>query len=442
MNLSVSKCLPLLEEYRQIFKPLIFERDTAMIRADNRQLTEKRKYLRQLQLSLHLLTQCYLRYAQQRFQRGKRPAEDPVYLLCLLRAAELLSLQVVNAFQHYYQPPDKAIWQLHQIYLYLESANCLKSLPEFKQPIEVTDFYTVYVRTLLTGIADPYNMPRFSVVKIFQLMGSLTNETDIDLMSEKQMHITSQFLLTGHFCINGQSDQLPLAMARTAVDIRSASDTRLLNVQPLLRRLDTIIKQQKNISAIERQVLTHAIPQLNGSYERQTERTTSIERRTVGVCYGLKAIHQMLSQEGKVNVQPWTLMNQGDKGLMLMRETADCRAIQIGDLIAFKETPDHNQLGIIRWLHIGPEQTRIGLSVLQGKASAEQCIPEGEMAEIPVISLNDDDKPSLLSQKGLFSPKRKIHLNTSEVKSLIGADQLLSSTLDYDYFSYKTLKIS
>ncbi len=443
INLSLQKTLPLLDEYRQTLSKMVFERDTAALRADTRQLTEKRKFLRQFQQSLHLLTEQYLRCAWQQYQNGQRPAENNYYLLCLLRGTELLALQILHAYQHYQQQPAAVLWQLHQIYLYLEAAGCLKRIPEFKKPVEISGFLSLYGQILLTGVADPYRMPRFAVNKMFQLLAPLISDCDISLLSEKQMHITSQFLLTGHFCIDCQADNLPQAMTRTAPDIRAAKTTRLLNVQPLLRQLDKIIKlDQQKISSLEKQLLNQAIPQLNGSYERRSERLTLIKPRTVGINYGLKAIHALLSDALQANQQQWIMLNEGPEGLMLSRNTADCKNIQIGDLLSISESALLPKLGAVRWLHIGTDQTQLGMSLLNGEISAGFCMPDGEATEMLALLLTEPDRSCLLTEKGLFSPKRKLRLKTIDQPSLVEAGQLYDSTLDYDYFSYKALKVS
>lgn len=442
LSLKLPKRLPLLEAYRQTLEKMVFERDSAALRADNRQVTEKRKFLRQFQLSLQLLGEQYLRCAEQQYLRGQRPADDNQFLLCLLRGSELLAFQILLAYQHYHQPPAGVIRQLHQIYLYLEAAGCLKQVPEFKNPIICIDFHTLYGQILLTGIADPHSMPRFAVTKMFQLMAALVADTEVSLLSEKQMHITSQFLLTGHFCIDCQSDHLPQAMARTAPDVRSAASTRLLDVQALLRQLDKLLKEPHKLSGLEKRLLTQAIPQLNGSYERRNDRLTLPKPRTVGVNYGLKAVHEFMSNPLPAAQQQWTLLNEAPEGLMLTRNTADCKNIQIGDLLAISEIDSPPRLGIVRWLHIGTDQTQFGLALLSGSLSAAWCTPDGEAEQLLALLLSDDDKPSLITEKGLYSSKRRLRLKTDETPLLIEAGQLHDSTLDYDYFGYKALKIS
>lgn len=442
LDLSLQKSLPLLDEYRQTITLMVFERDSAALRADSRQLTEKRKYLRQFQQCLQLLAQQYFRCARQRYLRGQRPAEDNDFLLCLLRGSELLALQTLHSYQHYQQPAAGLFRQLHQLYLYLEAAGCLRRIPEFKKPVLVTDFYTLYGQILLTGIADPYSMPRFAVGKMFQLLAPFISETDISLLSDKQMQITSQFLLTGHFCIDCQSDNLPQAMARTAPEIRAAASTRLLNAQPLLRQLDKLIKQQQKLSSIEKQLLKQAIPQLNGSYERRCDRLTLPEPRTVGINYGLKAVHVLLSADVPAPQQQWALLNEASEGVMLTRNTADCKNIYIGDLLAVSESPLLPRLGVVRWLHIGPDQTQLGLALLTGDVTAGFCTPDGEAEKRMALFLADMEKPCLVCEKGLFSPKRKLRLKAGDEAQLIEAQQLHDTTLDYDYFSYKVLKIS
>ncbi|MDX1573032.1 MAG: hypothetical protein R3341_03330, partial [Methylophaga sp.] len=443
ISLSAQKKLPLLDEYKQTLNKMVFERDTAALRADSRQLTEKRKFLRQFQQSMHLLATQYLSCACQQYQRGQRPAENNFYLLCLLHGAEVLASQILHAYQHYQQPPDNGYWQLHQLYLYLEAAGCLKRTPEFnKKPANISDFYTTYGQILLTGIADPYSMPRFSVTKMFQLLAPFIADTEMSLLSEKQMHITSQFLLTGHFCVDCQSDNLPQAMARTAPEIRMAKTTRLLNVQPLLRQLDKLIKQHQTLSTIENQLLSQAIPQLNGSYERRSDRLPLPKPRTVGVNYGLKSIHALLSGDMLATQQQWLMLNEGSEGLMLTRNTADCKNIHIGDLLAISESPLLPKLSVVRWLHIGNNQTQIGLALLAGEVSAGYCTPDGEAAQLLALLMAETDKSCLLTEKGLFSPKRKLRLKTNDEPLLVEAGQRYDSTLDYDYFSYKVLKIS
>ncbi|MDT8310082.1 MAG: hypothetical protein RQ732_01430 [Methylophaga sp.] len=443
LNLTLQKNLLLLDEYRQTLHNMIFERDSAALRADNRQLTEKRKFLRQFQKSLHLLAAQYLRCAWQQYQRGQRPADNNDYLLCLLRSTELLALQILHAYQHYQQQPADVLWQLHQLYLYLEAAGCLKRTPEFKKPQEISDFCSLYNQILVTGVADPYSMPRFAVNKMFQLLPPLISGIDISLLSEKQMQITSQFLLTGHFCIDCQADILPQAMARTAPEIRAAKTTRLLNVQPLLQEIDKLIKrEQQKLTNIEKQLLNQTIPQLNGSYERRSDRLMLNKPRTVGINYGLKSIHSLLSDDLQATQQQWLMLNEGVDGLMLSRNTADCKNIQIGDLVAISESSLLPKLGVVRWLHIGPDQTQLGLALLNGEISAGFCMPNGEATEMLALLLAESDKHCLLTEKGLFTPKRKLRLKTNDQPSLIEAGQLYDSTLDYDYFNYKALKIS
>ena len=127
---------------------------------------------------------------------------------------------------------------------------------------------------------------------------------------------------------------------------------------------------------------------------------------------------------------------------MLTRNTADCKNIYIGDLLAVSESPLLPRLGVVRWLHIGPDQTQLGLALLAGDVTAGFCTPDGEAEKRMALFLADMEKPCLVCEKGLFSPKRKLRLKAGDEAQLIEAQQLHDTTLDYDYFSYKVLKIS
>lgn len=435
--------LDLLEIYRTAIQDLLFTRDISAVKRDLYVTTENLRAIRSVSDLIAKLSIAYQQLARFYYERGETPETSQVMLLCLNRCAEQQALQILHAFQYYRRAPQGVWALLHQLYLYQEAAGSLQLTPELKQPYASRSFLDIYTQILLTALADPYSLARFDVFRLFRLMEQFTDKVEFGLLSEKQIQTTSNFLLTGHFCIDPNSDQLPQPMVKTPLEIRQQASTRLLNTQPMLLFVENLFKDAKTRTHAsldtELRLLKKIIPQLNTTHERRFHRLDTGKRRQLQIAHGITAIHQSLSKELS-HALPWQLVNQSSDGLMAARQTEGCYHLNIGDFVGIFETSLPVKLATIKWLHIDPEgETEIGLELIDGKPVPVFCTPDGEAAQHPALILpssNPQDVSAMITEKGLYSPKRRLRVKDDGEPYLIIASGMIDSTLDYELFNF------
>jgi hypothetical protein len=443
LNLKPLLLLDLLEVYRGAIHDLLFTRDISAVKRDLNVTTESQRAIQGLSELFCKLAIGYQQIAHYYYERGETPDRNALLLLSLNRSAEQLALQILHAFQYYRRAPMGAWQRLHQVYLYQEQAETLQQLPVIKQPYQSRCFFDIYAQITLTALADPYSLARFDVIKLFSLMTKFTDKIETGLLSEKQINTTSNFLLTGHFCIDPTHDQLPQPMVKTEISIRQLPTTRLLNTQPALLFVENLFKggksQPQASQDTELRLLKKIIPQLNTTHERRFHRLRSGKHRNVQIAHGIKAIHQNLT-DTLIHAQPWQMANQSSGGIMARRNTDGCYHLNIGDFVGIFESGLAIKLATVRWLHIELDgETTIGLELIDGKPVPVFCTPDGEAAQHPVLIL-PADKPggasALITEKGLYSPKRKLRVKGDGEPYLIEASGMIDSTLDYEQFNF------
>jgi len=125
---------------------------------------------------------------------------------------------------------------------------------------------------------------------------------------------------------------------------------------------------------------------------------------------------------------------------MAKRQTEGSYHLNIGDFIGVFESDFEVKLATIKWLHIDIDgETTIGMELIEGKPIPVVCTPDGEAAQHPALLLpsKDPQSPStMITEKGLYSPKRRIRVKDDEAPYVIIASGMIDSTLDYEQFNY------
>lgn len=435
--------LQLLDVYRSAIDGLLFSRDISTVQHDfNSSGSDKLKNIRCMYELLNLLSAGYRQVAAHFYQRGQTPTSSTMLLLSLNRSAEQQALLILYAYQLYHKVPDAAWRQLHQLYLYQELAGTCHSSVNFKDQFHSRSLFDIYGQIVLTALADPYRLPRYDVLRLFQLMAQFTDKMETQHLSLKQVNTTSNFLLTGHFCIDIDSDEPPQAMVMSDKRVREKTSTRLLNTQPALLYIEDLFKHARDRTHAsldtELRLLKAIIPHLNTTYERRYHRISTGKARWVQIAHGINAIHQSLGGT-MTHALPWQLDNQSSIGLMAKTKSEDCYPLTIGDFVGIFEQDFSVKLATIKWLFIDMEdQTHIGVELIAGKPLPVFCTPDGEAEQHPALIL-PGDKPgdaALITEKGLYSPKRRLRVKDHGEPYLITASGMIDSTLDYELFSF------
>ena len=441
--------LELLEIYRAVIHKILFARDMAAIKRDLYASNEHLKAIKTLSLAIEELAIGYKSIVQQLYLNGDKPDSNPLLLTAINRSTEQLVLHVLHAYQYYRSPPTAALHELHQLYLYCEASDTLRTQEAVKGLPSTDNFFQQYTQLILTSIADPYSLNKFDVFRLFNLMNKFTDQVEISLLSDKQQNTTSDFLMTGHFCLDCTSDHPPLAMAKTAIDIRKQPHTRLLNTQPVLLAIEKIFKHAAESASrgsldLDIQLLKKIIPQLNTSYERKYQRLPSIHTRSINIANGINDIHTCLKENHVNGAIEWLINNQGSGGLMASRDTEGCYDLHIGDFMGVFEQDLPVKLASIRWLNIDNNgSTHIGLELHPGHPTAIFCLADNNI-EYPTLLLPEDDDlkqpTTLIAEKGLFSSKRLLKLKGDDEPYSVSVDKLINHTYNFEQFSFSIVK--
>lgn len=437
--------LELLEVYRSAIQKILFARDIAAIKRDLYATAEHLKTIQALRSAIDELTIGYKIIVNDLYLSGEKPNTNKLLLTAINRTAEQLSLQVLHTYQYYRSPPISVLYELHQLYLYSEANGTLKLETSAKGLPNTASFYHLYVQIILTGIADPYSLDKFEVLRLFNLMSKFTDQVEISLLSDKQKKITSDFLMTGHFCLDCIEDHMPRVMAKTEMEVRKQPHTRLLNTQPVLLAIEQIFKQaaQSSQSAfdLDIQLLKMIIPQLNTSYERKYQRLPSVNDRQINIADGVNNIHSCLTSEHLDDAPEWVMSNQGSVGVMASKESEGSYNLHIGDFMGIFEPNLPVKLASIRWLNIDNDGfSHIGLELKPGHPIPVSCLSDDNNEEYNALLLPKDDDlkqpATLISEKGLFSPKRQLRVKGDGEPYSISIDALIDHTFNSEQFSF------
>lgn len=435
--------LQLLEIYRTEIHALLFTRDISAVKRDMYATPENLRAIHNISELIATLGLSYQQLAHHPYQRGATPDHNSLLLFCLNRSAEQQALLILHAYQYYRKAPAGSWHWLHQQYLYQEQAQTLMQTVSLREQHQSRSFYDLYLQITLTALADPYSLARFDVIRLFRLMTEFTDKVETGTLSNKLINSTSNFMLTGHFCIDTDSDLMPQAMVKMPPSVRQRPSTRLLNTQPALLYIENLFKDAKSgpyaSLDTELRLLKKIIPQLNTTHERRYHRLNSAKHRTAIIVQGISYVHQSLQAE-KPNGLNWHLANQGSGGIMAKRATRDCYHLNIGDFVGIFEPGVAVKLASVRWLFVDTQgDTVIGLELIEGKPVPVFCTPDGEAEQHPALIMpttKPKEPAAMITEKGLYSPRRRLRVKDHGEPYIAEASGIIDSTLDYELFNF------
>lgn len=444
-NISATKRLPLIELYFSSIKQQFFKRDADTIKLEQTQSKDAFKAVRIFRGILEQLMFGYKLIIDELSVKANGVNEQSPLLLAINRATEVTGLHILHGYQHYHPLPKGDLGQLHQFYLFLESNGMLHKAVTTKQSVSAPPFFQLYAQILLTGIADPYGLNRFEIIRLFNLMRKFTDKVEISMVNPKHLHLTSDFLLSGHFCLDCAEDKLPSAMSKTAVSIRSSEFSRLVNIQPVLLSLEILFKKLgKSASAatmdLDLQLLKKITPKLNTTYERKYHRLPSVRNRSVHLARGIEAAYAAISGHSEQQVE-WAVINQGNEGMMICRPSDGNHLLDIHDLVTIVEKDAPIRLAVVRWLLIDiDDMTQAGIELVTNDPVRPVTVtPHSRAEQYPALIIETSDPHQtlmMLSEKGLFSPKRMLIIAGHGEPYNVTAGHVIDATLDYEQFSY------
>ena len=335
---------------------------------------------------------------------------------------------------HYRAAPKECWLQLNQLLIYLEKAKALEIKPEISSLGMSDSFEHIYKRIALTAIADPYSLSKYSVIRLYSLLAGVIDKVIITVIPPQQQVLENAFLLTGYFCIEAE-DSAPKALSKTPHLIRVATDSRMLQTQDALTILgQKLIQTNKQENTLDLQLIRQVMPQLAANYQRQSPRKQLQDTGYIELVYGYENIVDFLNGAIASNMQARVLNNSEHGSLLLITDCKD--NIDVNELVLLK-LQDSLQLATICWFcNDWHNNAQAGLSMIEGLPEIVTCQPKPESFLYPGLLLKTQT-PALITQKGVFSPKRQLTVFNAKGDSInVETKDLFSATLDYERFTY------
>lgn len=439
--------LALLEVYRLPISRLVFDRDLTAVQREINAPTEFLKDINALKLLLDEFALGYKIVIQQDFVAGEHPASEKLYLFAIIRAVELISLQILHAFRHYHSAPKNTFQSLHQLYLYCEAAKVLDTLAITKKLTTERSFIELYNQIMLAAIADPYSLAKFDVLRLYRLMAVAAKNVDISQLNQRQKTSNRSLDVVGQFFVNCSDDSNPVALSQVAIDQRDTPQARIIDPQKAIQQFkqiiaDSLASKTQATYDLDSKLLQKVLPQFDTSYVRQYQRVKSKKDRNIKLAAGINAIHSGLENQESAALFEWVMDNQSANGMMASRRSEDIQALSYGDLMGIFEQGLAVKLATIRWLHMANDGTiHIGLQIHPGNPGPVTFIPDGKtdiMSGLLLPEVADiKQPPTIITDKGAYSANRIFRLKNNDDVGSIRALELIDSTLNYEQFSFK-----
>jgi len=451
IKLAPTERVVLLEIYRDFITKLIANRKIAIESRTTTEVKAESDLVNSTLLLLGELNCGYMHIINHYDANNEKPTSNAIFLLSLTRTAEHIGKQLLYCYQHYRSLPEHCLKHLHQLYIYCEEMKVLDKKAKADTFQSTDSFELHYKHALLISITYPYKLDRYDVLRLFNLLKKQASHLEIKTLSQRQIESTSDFLMTGHFCIDTDADHIPYAMAKTDVETRSKANSRLLNVQPVLLNLEKIFKQTATTLLrggfdLDIQLLKKVTPQLNTSYEREQPREAVTEHREVELLLGIEQIHKTIKDHDLSSASVWKLNNQGTGGVMLSRKNTNRPGLYVGDIIGLAEQDKAIQLATVQWLNIDEkEQVFLGLKLLDGDIIPVIFTAEKETSLHPALIITNANQASeklLLSNKGTYSSQRQVRISGDGEPYIAQFKTLIESSHFFEKIKFKTLPAS
>jgi hypothetical protein len=355
LEMPETKRIDFMLEYSDTIFEVFSNRELAVERRTESELKQEAELINASLMLLEELNHGFKRVVNECVNKNEKITTNPLFLFATVKVAEVTGMLLLFCYQHYRSQPSHHFEQLHKLYLFCEESGVIDTEPNYKNHRLDCSFSQLYKQVILISISDPYNLERFEATRLFNLLKKLAAHAEIKVMTNNQIEVSSDFFMIGHFCIDIDSDAVPKAMNKTPIETRKKSSSRLLNIQPVLLKLEKIFKQTATTSFggsfdLDIRLLKKITPQLNTTYERRYQRVDTSSVKMVQLVQGIPNIHDCIREKNLNHATEWYLKNQSGAGLMLTRDTTNRPGLYIGDIVALFEDKKPVQLLIVRWL--------------------------------------------------------------------------------------------
>ncbi|NOQ81743.1 MAG: hypothetical protein GQ548_04365 [Methylophaga sp.] len=438
----------LLELYTFPINTLIHSQHTWGSKLASKSHADYIKTIHALGLLLEELAIGYKTIIYDYYQHEKHPNDNSQCLTAINRASEYINLFISFYYRHYLALPDKALNNLHQLYLYNEFYQTLqKKLPQ-SDGITSHSFSQNYNKVLLTGIANPSRLTRTNLTILSGLMTKFADNINIIPLTTKQIQEFSEDHIEGHFCIDMSDDKMPISLTETPEGIKALPQSRLFDTQQILEAIEYIFQHKdiddKSVSGTsEIQLLKIIIPQFNATYIRNFKRKALKQAPKTNIAIGLTAIHFCLIQNSTSQTSRWAIHNKSRGGMMVSNDTLDSYTLNIGDSVGIFESDSQATLAIIRWITTNKAGiTSIGLEFQNTHPKAVNLTPKNKTVILlglllPASSVtNLKQENTILVEHEAYLPLQELDVSEGNLKYKISVDTLINNTFNDKQFSY------
>jgi cyclic-di-GMP-binding protein len=385
---------------------------------------------------------------------GGNPA--PLYLQRILLALQA-TLEI--SFETH-DPTPEGIWvDLHQTYNYALRNGMKDVIPEGGS--KMLSLEQIYKSTLLMALADPYHFPQIELPWAKDIIARFSNLSNIFPAEEA---IKGQ---AGLFIVEVNTDSPPKPVARESHPMNPRWDL-ILNTTELAKHLALISSHIKGREDLDKIGLPEAARdpaypsmlhrlKLNwgASVQRQSQRRRHQDGREFEVCFGLKAVHQLIAPAdhsdtihyGLSNNDPapsiirCKTVNDSMGGLSLSKSGVHGLQIRVGDVVGVRQGNGNWNVGLVRWFRV-PTQGEIsfGVQLLAPKALAIQLRRSDNGRQWPGLLLHPNaaskQTPLLLAQPACFAPESAAEIRTPKGNQPVRIDKRLESTPSVELFRF------
>lgn len=380
----------------------------------------------------------------------------PLYLQRILLALQA-TLEI--SFETH-DPMPEGVWvELHQTFNYALRNGLKDVIPE--GGAKMLSLEQIYKSVLLMALADPYHFPQIELPWARDIIARFSNLASIFPAEES---IKGQ---AGLFIVEVNTDSPPKPIARESHPINPRWDL-ILNTTELAKHLALIATHIKGREDLDKIGLPEAARdpaypsmlqrlKLNwgASIQRQSQRRRHQDGREFEVCFGLKAVHQLIAPASHGDIIHYGLssndpaptiihcktVNDSMGGLSLSKSGVHGLQIRVGDVVGVRQGNGNWGVGLVRWFRV-PSQGEIsfGVQLLAPKALAIQLRRSDNGRQWPGLLLHPNSAskqtPLLLAQPGCFAPESAAEIRTPKGNQPVHIDKRLESTPSVELFRF------
>ncbi len=381
----------------------------------------------------------------------------PLYLQRIL-----LSFQAVLeiSYETHEAAPAGAWVDLHQTFNYALRNGLKDSIPEGGG--KMLSLEQIYKATLLLALADPYHFPQTELPWAKDIIARFSNLANIFPAEET---VKGQ---AGLFVVEINTDSPPKPITREIHPLNPRWDL-LLNTTELAKHLTILSSHLNNPDDRTRLGLPDAARdpaypsmlrrlKLNwgASLQRQSQRRRHRDGKELEICFGLKAVHQLIAPPNKgetihygtVSHDPAPVVlrcktvNDSMGGLALEKQDAAGSQVRVGDVVGVRQGSGDWGVGLVRWLRVPkPGEVFFGVQLLAPNALAVHLRRQDNGRQWPGLLLMSNQvtkqAPMLLALPGCFIPNQVVDIKTEKGSgNSLNIEKRLEATSSTEVFRF------